>query len=233
MLERSDFFTTPAGSDEGLSDGICQAADVFIATVHLTHILGFVLATFYSIRGLDVCLSLPAADLLPLFEKCSRDLDRWVTGHYEPLRRATASDSSLDATGALELAAYTIRIILYRAVLPKLELLRHPTKDLRHQASLIVNQVMTLLRNLTISRTSILWWPMPHVNLSTIGTFIVSMILSSTDDVDANDWTAALTSYQELLKAHSTGFPVTRYAAGQAELVPLDTSNDATSQSSP
>lgn len=74
---------------------------------------------------------------------------------------------------------------------------------------------------------------MPHVNLSTIGTFIVSMILSSTDDVDANDWTAALTSYQELLKAHSTGFPVTRYAAGQAELVPLDTSNDATSQSSP
>lgn len=188
MLERSDFFTTPAGSDEGLSDGICQAADVFIATVHLTHILGFVLATFYSIRGLDVCLSLPAADLLPLFEKCSRDLDRWVTGHYEPLRRATASDSSLDATGwfapsahrytpkcpvqtnsygklsttiigALELAAYTIRIILYRAVLPKLELLRHPTKDLRHQASLIVNQVMTLLRNLTISRTSILWWP--------------------------------------------------------------------------
>lgn len=72
----------------------------------------------------------------------------------------------------------------------------------------------------------------PHTNLATIRTFIVSMILSSIDDADADIWTAALTAYQELLKAHSAGFPVTRYAAAQAEQLPLNT-NESTPQSSP
>ena len=72
----------------------------------------------------------------------------------------------------------------------------------------------------------------PHTNLSTIRTFIVSMILSSIDDADADSWTAALTSYQELLKAHSAGFPVARHAVAQAEQLPLNT-NETTPQSSP
>ncbi|KAI1621959.1 fungal-specific transcription factor domain-containing protein [Exophiala viscosa] len=226
MLERSDFAVL---GEEDPSDNVSQGADVFIATVHLTHILAMIIATFYSVRGLDNALSFPVADIQSLFEKYSRDLDHWAAAHFEPLAGSTGS---IDVTGGLELAAYTVRIILFRAILPKLDILQARSMDLRHEASLTIKQVTIILRNLTISRTSVLWWPMPHTNLATIRTFIVSMILSSTEDADADSWTAALTSYQELLKAHSAGFPVTRYAAAQAEQLPLNT-NQSTPQSSP
>lgn len=93
MLERSDFAVL---GEEEPSNNISQGVDVFIATVHLTHILARIIATFYSVRGLDDALSLPVADVLSLFEKCSRELDRWEAAHFEPLADSTGS---VDATG--------------------------------------------------------------------------------------------------------------------------------------
>lgn len=93
MLERSDFAML---GEEEPSDIVSQGADVFIAIVHLTHILAMIIGTFYSVRGLDNALSLPVADILSLFEKYARDLDHWVAAHFEPL---TGSTGYIDATG--------------------------------------------------------------------------------------------------------------------------------------
>ena len=93
MLERSDFAVL---GEKEPSENVSQGADVFIATVHLTHILAMMIATFYSVRGLDNALSLPVADILSLFEKYSRDLDHWAVAHFEPLAGSTGS---IDVTG--------------------------------------------------------------------------------------------------------------------------------------
>ncbi|RFU33120.1 hypothetical protein B7463_g3210, partial [Scytalidium lignicola] len=146
MLRASDFaFDECQAPPEKLRTG----TEVFVAMALLTQILSDILSTFYTIRGIERCMAKSEDDLFSICASFESDLDNWQE-HY--LNSLLNSRSFPDCTGSIELAAYTVIITLYRALLPKLSRLNALVYYIRRKASCAVSKVVGLLEGLTLAR---------------------------------------------------------------------------------
>ncbi|KIV83353.1 hypothetical protein PV11_05386 [Exophiala sideris] len=216
MIDRSDF---RANESDSPSPEVQRGADVFVAMAYLTQILSTILSTFYTARGLESRLLETSDEVLSTCDMLERELDNWRNRYLIACRDHPGFP---DVTGPLELAAHVVTISVYRAILPKTTRLRAPVLALRQKAAEAIFQVVNLLQSLSMSRTSVLWWPVPHVNFSIVGSFAVHMFLSSTSDDDATYWGAQLQTFRQLLETQGVGFPVTRYALARLDLLTGD-----------
>ncbi|KAK5209546.1 hypothetical protein LTR47_002319 [Exophiala xenobiotica] len=115
--------------------------------------------------------------------------------------------------------------MLYRAVLPKLTRLNTPVSDIRRRAFDATSQIIRLLQTLSASRTSVLWWPVPHANLSIAGSYMIHMFASARDGEDGTQWHAQLDTFRQLLETQGAGFAVIRFASVRLDILAGNTTS--------
>ncbi|KAL4870729.1 hypothetical protein BDV12DRAFT_195201 [Aspergillus spectabilis] len=170
-------------------------AMVFVAMSRVTVILGEVLGEFYSIRA---------------------------------MMRASESESQEsgdgDVFGRLEwnpiLALSTLRMILYRAVLRQSAQTDPRLISARKSAQNLCMELISFVAKLQVSHLRAFWWaPLSRTNFAIAGSFMVSMLLSSTDIAEITFWTERIARYRGLLEMHSITFDVTKLAVNRLGLI--------------
>ncbi|KAL4879708.1 fungal-specific transcription factor domain-containing protein [Aspergillus karnatakaensis] len=212
------------GDFEGDGGGVGGA--VFVAMCRVTVILGELLGEFYSLRAMRGV------------GRDGRDTDAGfgrLEGYLKRIEEVVERDMGFmkevdehirDPTGTLTLALSTLRIILYRAVLRRTN--THSTSDpadprlisLRQEAQTLCTELISFIANLRVSHLRAFWWaPLSRTNFAIAGSFMVSMLLSSTDNEEIVFWTEKIARYRGLLEMHSVTFDVTKLAVKRLGLI--------------
>ncbi|KAH8690620.1 fungal-specific transcription factor domain-containing protein [Talaromyces proteolyticus] len=218
MLSISDFPAPDATSlvDEGASLTQPIGVDCFIAMTTLSVILSDLLKTLYTIKAVEFLREKPAELILSIAEPISTALFDWRTTFLEPLLKR---NSFPDVTGSLELAYYTVEVMLCRAVYPKLYRRMFSTSSFLDRAADITSRVSTLVENLSLSRANVFWWSFSSLNLTICGTFMVSMIRLSPDREHIDFWKKSVSHYRKVLQAHSGSFRSAKSAYARLEVI--------------
>lgn len=191
---------------------------VFISMAKLSLILGEVLLKFYTIKAQQNIRMMSVESLLELLAvfEAQMDLILWTT--LQPLESLAGNDSMLDPTGTVELAYYTLRVTIYRAVLRYLP--PAESHHVRQRARTVLLDVVQLLSSLQVSRLRAFWWSHPSsINFAIVGSFMFSMLLSSIDDAEVEFWMTTIDKYKRLLDLQSVTFDTTKLAARRLELL--------------
>ncbi|KAL2848404.1 fungal-specific transcription factor domain-containing protein [Aspergillus pseudoustus] len=203
-----------------------SAAHMFVAMAALTTILSDILVKMYSIRsmraGYAVVNQEGPFDLLDHFEQRLEVFER-----EHRLALEAPGDQMLNPSGTLVLALYTVRMVLYRAVL------RHPPSgqeeaesgpkrmsSLRFTAQALSTKLLMFVFGLTVTQLRAFWWvPLSRTNFAIAGSFMVNMLLSSTEQEEIAFWTAQIDRYRILLEMHAASFDVVKLAVKRLELI--------------
>ncbi|KAK1763240.1 fungal-specific transcription factor domain-containing protein [Phialemonium atrogriseum] len=195
-------------------------ARVFVAAARLTVILSDILSQLYTVKGVKRLHSLEIQECHDIASAFLARLDRWREEHLAPLLEHHIMH---DPTGNLQLAYYTIEITLYRAILRTAA-----GRQYRQRSAAVVCNVIDWLKNLQVNRLSGFWWLTSKINFAIAGGFMVGMFLSATEDDEVNYWMKQITTYRDLLKAHSVNFNITKLASIRMDLLlQRDSSNNA------
>ncbi|KIW42330.1 uncharacterized protein PV06_05892 [Exophiala oligosperma] len=216
MLTQADF---AAEGFEQPSKSQSQPANIFIGMATLSVILSRICREFFTVKSTRSFWG-SIAELQHAWTLLEEDLDRWYATFLEPL---LASKGFPDPTGSLELAFYTVQITLCRGAL-RIVLSQFSTdevfwKHLRQRGKTAALSVVRLLDQLPVARSSAFWWSASRLNFSIAGSFMISMFLCSVSDEESQYWMDQIAFYRKLLRAHATGFEVTKHASIRLDLL--------------
>ncbi|RDW91051.1 hypothetical protein BP5796_02216 [Coleophoma crateriformis] len=193
------------------------SAKQFIAMAALSRILSDILSIFYSLRSIHLLRTAPAEEVASTFNVFRGQL-KTFKGAY--LHELFATDLFRDPTGTVELAFYTVEIVLCRAVLRKVDEKHDIYNEVRTYAKSALSNIATLLQQLQINRLRAFWWnPISILNFAIAGSFMFSLLLSSINDEEIEYWTAQIREFRRLLELQSFGFDITRLASTRMELL--------------
>ncbi|EXJ91448.1 hypothetical protein A1O1_04560 [Capronia coronata CBS 617.96] len=189
----------------------------FIGMAVLTTILSDILATFYTLRA-NTRLQSYSSDLLQLLsDQFEQRLEAFHNTHLTPIYDV---HSFLDPTGTIFLAFHTVKITLYRAMLRRLDPTDIQYQPFRIRARLILGEVTMLLQTLTVRRLRVFWWSqLSNHNFAIAGGFMMSLLVTSTNDTEIEYWTSQIKLYYDLLQSQSVGFDTTKLAAARMSLL--------------
>ncbi|KAL3460123.1 fungal-specific transcription factor domain-containing protein [Aspergillus heterothallicus] len=202
-----------------------SAAGMFVALAALTTVLSDVLVKMYSIH------SMRARDngrnqegLFELLDDFEQRLQTFEAEHRGALE--TPSDQVLNPSGTLVLALFTVRMVLYRAVLrdspsqDDSESNRKHRLDLRRKAQSLTTGLIDYVAGLTVTQLRAFWWvPLSRTNFAIAGSFMVSVLLSSAEQDEIAFWTTQIERYRVLLEMHAASFDVVKLAVTRLELI--------------
>ncbi|KAI1342307.1 fungal-specific transcription factor domain-containing protein [Xylariaceae sp. FL0016] len=196
---------------------------LFVAMTKLTLILAELLQKFYTIKAMSAMRSKDPEDLLRIVKHFEEHLHLFFDEYFVPLRILTNEESILDSTGTVELAYHTLQVVLYRAVLRHLPL--EHAAQVRQSARAALLAATSFLSSLQVARLRAFWWsPISRINFAIVGSFMFSMLLSSTDDTEIEFWTVQIDRYRRLLDMQSITFDTTKLAVKRLELLSCVTS---------
>lgn len=198
--------------DQNVSEDLRDLpARVFVAAARLTVILSDILSQLYTVKGVKRLYALATGECYNIAHGFIGRLDGWKEEYLTPL---LLYDTIHDPTGSLQLAYYTVEITLCRAIL------RTPAGvEFRQRSASLVSSVIDWLKNLQVNRVSAFWWSASKINFAIAGGFMIGMFLSATKDEEVNYWIKEITTYRNLLRAHSPNFNVTKLASIRMDLL--------------
>ncbi|PIA93416.1 hypothetical protein CB0940_04969 [Cercospora beticola] len=209
------------------------SAQMFVAMVAMTKILAEVLTMFYTLKAAQQMTKTSPTELSSMkahFEQQLLDLRTRCLAPPEHIANLV-----LDPTGTLDLAFYTIEVVLYRALLRCLPPTEPLWEHVRTQSRQCVIAISKLLENLQVTRLRAFWWsPISQLNFAMAGGFMFSVLHASSSDDDIQFWSSEITRYRRLLDMQSHSFDTTKYAVGRMSTLahvtssgPSQTSGDA------
>ncbi|KAL5338968.1 fungal-specific transcription factor domain-containing protein [Aspergillus crustosus] len=220
-------FDLGAGNGSGSGKGVEVevevevGARVFIAMSKVTVILGEALGEFYSIKAMRRASQNEGKDDEDVFarlESYMERIDEIVEQDMGFLKEV--DDQIRDPTGTLILALSTLRIILYRAILRRSHQRNPRLTPVRTSAQTLCMSLISFVAKLQVSQLRAFWWaPLSRTNFAIAGSFMVSMLLSSTENAEIAFWTEKIARYRGLLEMHSVTFDVTRLAVKRLGLI--------------
>ncbi|KAF2209038.1 hypothetical protein CERZMDRAFT_47994 [Cercospora zeae-maydis SCOH1-5] len=200
------------------------SAQMFVAMAAVTQILARVLTTFYTPKAAQ-----RMADIAPTeVSKAKRCLEQQLLDHrdFYLAELEHVADLFLDPTGTLELAYYTVEVVLYRAMLRYISPAESLYEHVRIKSRESVLAISKLLENLQVIRLRAFWWsPISQLNFAMAGGFMFSMLHSSSSDDETQYWSSEITRYRRLLDMQSHSFDVTKFAVGRMNTLADVTSN--------
>lgn len=245
--------TAPPGvhyqSAAGGGEDFQFAKHIFIAMATLSVILSDLLESFYTIRAVERMKHMSATDLYQLLAAFEARLDAFDSQYIGPWHHHQEEPSvALDPRGTVVLAYYTLKTVLYRAILRHLPPSTPPPRpssahshsysstlspdaasspyetQIRDRARHVLLAATRFLAGLTVSQTRAFWWsPVSRINFAVIGSFMFSMLLTSTDEAQVVFWVREIGRYRRLLDLHGEDdgsggrFDTTRLAAKRLE----------------
>ncbi|CAI4218390.1 unnamed protein product [Parascedosporium putredinis] len=214
-LQIDDFIFDPRASGK-MGD---LAARVYVAAARLTVILSDILSKLYTVRGAKKLYTLHRDECVAIADAFLGRLQAWKDEYMAPL---ADFDVMHDPTGNLQLAYYTVEITLYRAILRTAA-----GSQFRQRSGTLVRDVTRWLKNLQVNCLSGFWWLTSRIAFAITGGFMIGMLLSATEDDEVNHWIQEITTYRELLKAHSLNFNMTKLASIRMDLLLQRDSSDS------
>ncbi|RFU25068.1 hypothetical protein B7463_g11271, partial [Scytalidium lignicola] len=189
----------------------------FVGMAALTTILSDILATFYTVRANERFKSYNTELLRLLLEQFQQRLADFYDKHLIPLDHC---QGFLDPTGTIFLAYHTVQLTLYRVGLRTLDPQDFHYHLLRNDARVALKQVVGMLDQMTVRRLRAFWWSqMSNINFAMAGGFMMSLLLTSTDDTEIEYWTDQIKLYQGLLQNMDAEFNPTKLAAARMTLL--------------
>ncbi|CVL08993.1 uncharacterized protein FPRN_14603 [Fusarium proliferatum] len=153
-LLESDFME---GNCDGVETDVPLQYRTSVSMASLSIILSDLLKTFYTIKSKQEWLKHRSAEkLFSEYARLDRSLTSWEEESLIPLLQVRAYP---DPIGSIILAYHTLRVILYRAVLLKLERLETDASLIIDKAFAVSSDAISFVQNLTMSQMSAFWWP--------------------------------------------------------------------------
>lgn len=183
---------------------------VFLKMASLTCIVAKILRNYFTLKAWRK----PEFSKL---EELSYEIKSWRS---QVSFSSVSRNTQCDPTGTLELSYYITQVLYSRAKMRYYSELQVGEPSILEDGPMqIVSSIITFAKNLTACRARSFWWGDSRLNFAVAGSFIISLLLASSNDTEFQERKASAEYYRHCLRIQSQLFITPQLAAVRMDLI--------------